>query len=152
MSELDIQTSPVPTVESYDQRGSIDHPFGYVYFAEANFEGDAVRVGYVGGDEGDAPFLFQANWGDIHLGHLASAWHYLAQAQVAGFTTGTPGPLPVETMIRLSHEDRILEQPAWIVLEGADREFKTFKRRLKAAAKKAKAAGAASVADILGRA
>lgn len=57
-------------VDTVDNRGSADVPFGYVYFS------DGSRVGYAPGAEHE---LFAGNWAEVTVQHLRLAHQYLAE-------------------------------------------------------------------------
>jgi hypothetical protein len=54
-------------VTGYDNRGSQDVPFGYVYFA------DGTRVCYAQGD------VWEGNWGSVANEHFIAAAAFLAE-------------------------------------------------------------------------
>lgn len=68
--------NPFNTVESHDNRGTEEHPFGYVYFVDGN------RLGYAPGSRGTTGEfgLFEGSWGRVGPGYFASAEEYLKKA------------------------------------------------------------------------
>ena len=62
-------------VESHENRGTVEQPFGFVYFT------DDSRVGYAPGiketEESDG--LFSGNWGGNTPTHFALAFKYLKE-------------------------------------------------------------------------
>lgn len=84
-----------------DNRGDDEHHYGFVYFDDEypNYDGQDVRVGYMGGTydpdaEQDAslhsverysPYVFNANWGEATFSHIIAAWDLLVATDTEGF-------------------------------------------------------------------
>lgn len=65
-----------PTVTHFENRGTPDVPYGFVYFADGTRIGFAPTVEGMFGPHG----LFESNWGSCDVGHYVSAEEYLTRA------------------------------------------------------------------------
>jgi hypothetical protein len=96
VTPLDIQASHR---DQRDLEGS--NEYGFVYFDDdhRNYEGQSVRVGYIGGEfdpskvddttlhdvERYCPYVFNGSWGVPTFSQIIAAWDFLVEAGAQGF-------------------------------------------------------------------
>lgn len=72
---------------------------GFIYMESPNYEGQDVRLGYVGGEYNEvaeddetkhevdryAPYVFIGNWGEPTFHQIIAAWDYAVKIGIPGF-------------------------------------------------------------------
>lgn len=127
----------------FENRGSADNPFGFVYFKAPNYLGQDVRMGYIGGiatDPNDtkahntkryAPYVFTGNWGEPTYWHIMAAWDHLVEQGVLGFPEAHAADADI---IRWMNGGEWIPCSRMILEKIAERERRQAMKRARAAA------------------